>query len=429
MKFFSYTIFFLTFFIASMGQANAKMVYDNADLLSQDDEKWIKDFHGKLLEDHDIDYRIITLPVEGDLGLFATRAFKKVNVGSSSKSGKGLLLVIDPENNAVRLEVSASLEHIYTDSFVAYLQTRQMVPFFAKNRIADGILATSEFVFQRAREAAKDHDFIPPKANFSAGGGAQRDALIGKGDTALPAYKSKDTVIPDEVLTPLQVVDLYNRSMRNRDANFMKRIYTEASQVMMQEMVVTPAQMDNAIKAYNMCGQGKVYTIENLTVVKYDNEKRSCFPYFLLREDNQWKLDFVTMGRTIRFNHKAQWHFVPRTPPLLYAHAFGDSTFDQNGYPHDYTPAWLKTFRWQISYYTLGSGNTYITWVGRNSPAEKLGAQYGDRILSWMGKTNLNQKTVIEAMNQSKPGDKVWAIVLRDGKEMRLNGIAPPYKK
>ena len=407
----------------------AGMVYDQANLFSKADVNWINQFHGKLLEEYDIDYRIVTGNVKGDLGLFSNKTFKSLNVGSSSKTGRGLLLVIDPKNNNVRLEVSAGLEPVYTDSFVAYIQTRQMVPFFAANRIIDGVLATSEFVFKRAKEATAGQEFMPPSKSFSAGGGAERAALIGQGKDALPEYKSIETPVPKNDLTPLQVVDLYNRSMRNRDANFMKKIYTDASQTMMQKMVVTPAQMDSAVDAYTRCGQGIPYVIEDFAVVKYDVEPRECFPYFLTRENGQWKLDFVTMARTIRFNHNSYWHFVPRKPPIPYAYAFGDSIFDKSGYRHNYTPAWLKTFRWKISYHTLPSGKTYVTWVGKNSPAEKMGLKFGDQIMSWMGQTGFNQKTIISAMNKSKPKDKIWAIVKRNEQEIHLNSIAPLYIK
>ena len=70
-----------------------------------------------------------------------------------------------------------------------------------------------------------------------------------------------------------------------------------------------------------------------------------------------------------------------------------------------------------------------MTWVGKNSPAEKMGLKFGDQIMSWMGQTGFNQKTIISAMNKSKPKDKIWAIVKRNEQEIHLNSIAPLYIK
>jgi uncharacterized protein len=89
-----------------------------------------------------------------------------------------LLLVIDTELDRVRLEVSTSLEGVYTDAFVAYVQNRQMVPFFQSGRVADGIIATTELIVVRAQEAEAGNDFSPAMPARSMGGGATAPAGI-----------------------------------------------------------------------------------------------------------------------------------------------------------------------------------------------------------------------------------------------------------
>ncbi|HUF45644.1 MAG TPA: TPM domain-containing protein [Aestuariivirgaceae bacterium] len=123
--------------------ADPRLVDDQAGLLSGQQRDRIALHHGYLLTDFDIDYRLITVSDAGDIVEFGAERYKDLDVGNLSGSGRGLLLVIDPVRDRVRLEVGHALEGVYTDAFVAYIEQRQMVPFFQAERIADGILATT----------------------------------------------------------------------------------------------------------------------------------------------------------------------------------------------------------------------------------------------------------------------------------------------
>lgn len=411
----------------------AKTIYDQAGLFSDDEVAQLTIYHAKLLEEHDIDYRIVTIKgteKSSDLGILSNKAFKKTKTGSSSTSGKGLLLVIAPNSDQVRLEVSRTLEHIYTDSFVAYLQTRQMVPFFTDGHVANGILATTELIFTRAQEAKQNRDFMPPSKAASSGAGAQTDAKIGAGKENAPAYQSKETAMPKkeaqkEPLTPTQVVALYHQAMKNRDARPDLPIYSAKAREMMKNWTMTPAQMDNLSKTMASCQQDKELILLKLAVVRYNVAQRQCSPYFLIFEEGAWRIHLFVINELIRFNHNNEWHLKPKTINP-FGFGFGDWVFDKNRYPH---PTKTAKLRWQMATNEMYDGNTYVTWVGENSAAQKMGFQYGDRIVSWMGETRINYANIFPLMGLSKPGEKIWAMIKRDGKEMRLNSVAPPYKR
>jgi uncharacterized protein len=160
----------------------AVSVVDGAALLSERERRSIASYHDRLLADHDIDYRVVTAQTGGDVDQAGHEAFAALGVGERSGSGRGLLLLIDPNADRVRLEVAAGLEGVFTDAFVAYLEQRQMVPFFRDDRVADGILATTELIVARAQEAAAGEAFDPTTAaSFSLGGGASTAARIGAG--------------------------------------------------------------------------------------------------------------------------------------------------------------------------------------------------------------------------------------------------------
>ena len=171
----------------------APALIDRADLLDDPGRERIIAYHGRLLDEHDIDYRVLTVRAVPQIERLAHEQFAGLEVGGASRSGRGLLLVIDPESDRVRLEVSAALEGVYTDAFVAYLEHRQMVPFFRQGRIGDGILATSELIFARAQEAEAGQAFEPDRARaWSSGGGATTAARIGAGAERSPVERGAD---------------------------------------------------------------------------------------------------------------------------------------------------------------------------------------------------------------------------------------------
>ncbi|GAG07343.1 unnamed protein product, partial [marine sediment metagenome] len=163
-------------------KTDAVLVDDAAGLMDEEQRARVAEYHGFLLEDHDIDYRVVTLEDSGDISLFAVERFEELGVGQFSQTGRGLMLVIDSGRDEVRLEVGYALEGAFPDAFVAYIEERQMVPFFGARRVADGILAASELIIARAQRA-KQHAGLEsePAMTGSGGGGATAGAGLGTG--------------------------------------------------------------------------------------------------------------------------------------------------------------------------------------------------------------------------------------------------------
>jgi uncharacterized protein len=311
----------------------ALRVDDRVALFSEAQSTRIGQYHAALGDAHDIDYRVLALAGGGDINRVAHRYFEDAGVGELSASGRGLLLVIDTALDRVRLEVSTSLEGVYTDAFVAYVQNRQLVPFFQTGRVADGIVATTELIVSRAREAEAGAAFAPPMPAASMGGGAVATAGIGTVDDPAKQYKRQTQDIDVAGSPPLQVVGAYHRAMAARDARSDLPFYSADTRRMLQNWVVTPAQMDNVVRAYRSCRADGVRAQADLAVVRYDVEQRQCAPYFLRREDGRWKLDFSAASSAIRFNHENEWRF--HTPVAReYRFAFADWRIDGNGVPH-----------------------------------------------------------------------------------------------
>ncbi|MCC6758865.1 MAG: TPM domain-containing protein [Candidatus Omnitrophica bacterium] len=312
-----------------------KMVCDQTGFLSNDQIRGLTEYHAALLERYDIDLKVVVATNVGDIGLKAAAMFKELGVGEKSSTRKGVLLLIDPAQDKVRMEIPAGLDAVYTDGFVTYLQQRQMVPFFSAGRVADGVLATTELIVGRAQKAAKNEEFIAPEnlpTILAIGAGAQTKASISKGYLA-PAGGPD---VSGAGMSPQQVVDAYHQALAQGNASPDLSIYSRATKDLKRSWVVTPAQMKMELNTYQSCQVDKVSTAQNgqMAFVRYGVRQRQCAPYFLVKEDGEWKLDFSTMMQYIRFNVENKWHFdMSRVSPSVLS-AFADWQFDKNGYPY-----------------------------------------------------------------------------------------------
>lgn len=409
--------------IAWFSPTPAGTVWDEALLLDDEQRKFIAEYHMVLLTDFDTDLRVLTLSGQADVAQDAVREFAARKVGERSGTGRGLLLLIAPESDMVRLEVSEALEPVFTDTFVAYIQQRQMVPFFQSGRLADGILATTELIFARAEDAHKGEAFDPRKYEASSsGGGAQTAAGIGKGyepDTP------KQTEPVQAGSSPADTVQAYLKAMSNRDARPELPLYSKATRQMLAGWTVTPAQMDNIVRVYKKCGEPELrHPLDDQhAVLRYPVSERTCAPWFLVREDDSWRLDLTMMQQAIRFNNRNEWHFVPGVGHP-YEAAFNDLYLDRNGFPHE-----KPRQRWALSLSTRsvnGLNQTLVTYVGPGSAAERMGFRVGDRLLRWEDIELAYAGQISKSLATVEEGKVVTALIERDGQQMTLRMAAPP---
>lgn len=313
-------------------------VRDGANLMSHEQVQHVSTFHSSLLKDHDIDYRVVTENITGvDINDRAEELFTAQKVGSESRGGRGLLLVLNTTNNQVRLEVSRSLEAVYPDAFVGYLEKQQMTPFFAAGRVADGILATTELIVTRAQHATKNRgwdDEVWAQAS-TAGAGATADARLNQQSIGPSAAQVQgDVAIVGD--SPQATLTAYMHAMASHNANSDLSAYSAATRTMLKGWVMTTAQMNNLVNLYRNClPTTQSINVDNtLAVIRYPIEQRQCSPWFFVREQSAWRLDLFTQQRHVRFGRDNSWHFTSTSAASNPFHfAFEDWEFDGAGYP------------------------------------------------------------------------------------------------
>lgn len=293
----------------------------------------LAEYHAYLAADHDIDYRVVTVPGVDDVNTFAVERFERLAATSRGRSGRGLLLVIDAEHDLVRLEVSYALEGSYPDAFVAYVEHRQMVPFFARDRVADGILAATELIVTRAQRAAANAGFEGEAwSSGSGGGGATAPAHLGAAPEPPPTGHPERPRPAGR--TPAGTLEAYLGAMRDRDATPDLEIYTPETRSLLRTWVMTPAQMDGVARTYRRCHPepARFGPRGDLAVIRYPVAERECAPWFFRRTDGGWALDLTMMQKAIRFGRTNAWHFAAGVEHP-YRFAFTDWRFDRRGFP------------------------------------------------------------------------------------------------
>jgi len=297
------------------------LVEDRAGLLSEDEEASVAGWHAALLAQHDIDYRVLTVAGPTDLAALALRHFEEAEVGRHSRTGRGLLLVIDADSERVRLEVARELEGVFVDSFVAYVEREQMAPFFAAGRVGDGIVAASELIAGRAEDAIAQ-GALDERAALAgtAGGGAESRAGVGQGYKRPTARAEAGGAAQT---APLGTVAAYLGAMAAHEASPDLDLYTPETRAMLSGHVVTRGQMDNIVRTYRDCPAAQVSEQGGFAVVEHPGDSGRCAPWFLARgPDGLWRLDLLVMQRAVRFDTRNQWRVAAPEALGDYAFAF-----------------------------------------------------------------------------------------------------------
>lgn len=316
------------------GADDLEFLDDQADLLSKESRQRIIAYHRALLTDFEIHCKIVTLarPSE-DLNGAAVDLFD--DLGASTGRARGLLFLVDPLGEQVRIEVGYDLEHIFPDAFVGYIERRQMVPFFQRGMVGAGIEATEELFITRIQRSSTGQPFdaateLGSIGHYTGGGGARQEVAIGSGRLAdQPATADPDSYQPGA--TPEQSLAVYRQVLLDRVKDPNLPLYTQHTRKFLSSWVVTDAQQENALRSLSEATVDQVLVSGNQAVIRFPVLHRTHPPYFLENHGQGWELDFATMNRVIRMNHRNMWHFTSQEHRYMFG--FTDWKFDPNGFP------------------------------------------------------------------------------------------------
>ena len=315
-----------------------EFVGDYARLVPAESVERTNQLLGALLKDTDIE--IIATAVESLNGepitAYSNRIFERWEVGSATRGNRGLLLVIAEEEEEVRLEVSYGLEGIFTDAFVSYIEHEQMVPYFQRGRVGEGIEATVELVARRAYEGIRGQAYDPNAETSptiggfrSGGGGADTDVPL-DGEPAPDPEPADDPTRSYFAAQPTpeaaweRFLELNRRRIKATDLG----IYDDAARRLLR--VNSNAGQDHIARLYDGATATVLSEGERAAVVFLDDPDHLLAPWFFHKTVEGWQLDGGMYPDVIGYNHRNQWFFRRRDHAYMFA--FNDFRFDGHGF-------------------------------------------------------------------------------------------------
>ena len=323
----------LSMLLSCISDPEHSFVQDQAELLSAAQEQRLSEFQHLLLKERDVHLFIATLnQPAGNLDQMALELFEKKSLGEQTSGARGLLLVIDPHQQQVRIEVGYDLEGVFPDGFIAGLEYDQMLPFFQQNRIGHGIEALTELLVTRLTRNDIPKSKSSPATDHRSGGAGAKIRITQKAPvTTDNSLADGGAFLPQA--TPIATLESYRDSLSAFNKNPNLAIYTPESRNFFSRWLVTDGQQQNALRTLEeSLPAAEVVKQNNLAVIRFPVMNRQASPYFLRNSPAGWQLDFITMNQTIGFNHRNQWHFRVQEHP--YSFAFKDWHIDSNGFPH-----------------------------------------------------------------------------------------------
>lgn len=308
---------------------------DRAGLLSQAEREHLVKYNAALLDDLDIHFKLIVLNAKADdINRLAAELFG--DLGKRTKGAKGLLFLVDPVGQQVRIEVGYDLEQIFPDILIGYLEHAQMIPFFEVGAVGPGIEATMELLIGRMQRAVPGHAFdpdheLPDLAHFSGGAGVRSSAVIGAANVRQQKDQTarRDNFQPQA--TPEETLQFYMHALKTHVKDPQLPLFTPETRKFFSKWVVTDAQQDNELRSLRERVEATILRSGNYAVLRYPLESRLQSPYFFRKGDEGWMLDFATMNWVLQMNHKNMWMMKKMDHPYMFA--FADWLFDKNGFP------------------------------------------------------------------------------------------------
>lgn len=214
------------------------------------------------------------------------------------------------KQSRIFVESSASLQ---LENIQDYISNALIPPFFENGRIGDGIVLSVSFISKTL--LSKDYAALD-----------QETPTEYKKELELKVFDA--TLIHQE--TPEDAYQSFSYAVFAEHVK-VKELYTEDSIEFLEEY---PILEFNELK--NTLEESK-YDIKingDLCVIFYYADSRRA-PFFLRREQNLWKIDWIARSLLIEYDDQKYWHFTDTNNIFMFA--FNGYKFDKNGYIYQLT--------------------------------------------------------------------------------------------
>jgi hypothetical protein len=323
---------------SSSHYARSNLFDDAGALLGPEASRRIRAYLAWVGEQYGIDYHVVVAELDGAtpeeraVELFAERAPGGLN------GGKGLLLLVDPRGQQVRVEVGYALEPYLTDLAASRMLSDYLAPYFRSGDASAGIEASIEALVERirpgleasaqarveptaqpmavvdatARTAAGDLESARTELPPSGGGGASLDLA-----RALPEGRLDD--ITRDSLRSILVPQPDPRQARDLEIALLHKgfylqeaeLYDAAWRAAARRSEWNPSRLKQIARQWDRPYE---VSVEEPHAVAYYRGARDLGPVFLRREAKGWVIDASAGARGVVYDYSNQCWYVRDEP-------------------------------------------------------------------------------------------------------------------
>ena len=266
--------------------------------------------------------------------------FRQREIGKDAATG-GVLILIETGNQAARIEVSYSLETVFTDAMIGLLAHDQLAPYASYQVEGMAIMDVLHFLKEFALEQAVLGGFKLPdqyrmgaafkakQLQFSGGAGAQVDISQVPTDVdfkkPVPASQLNNYL---PATTPQESLEAYKRSLKNYVGDPDLILFTEGSQLMRKQYPFAPFEELLRLRRL-MESEPLKYTINGQYAVAISDHPAHGFtPVLMKKIDGKWRIDIVEVWKNIFFDPDGNYFLKNNNS----AYAFGLEDFGKGRY-------------------------------------------------------------------------------------------------
>ena len=274
-------------------------VHDRAGFLAEGKEELLNRRLAQMHRESGIDAHLLfEAPAPGtSLELFATRRFERLGVGEHALA-RGLLLVIDPRGERLRVEVGYGLEGIFPDALTGHWIDDHARLLFEADEPALMLRLTLRMIEHRVRTSLLQGAFQarserhPPRLRHGSGGGGASQRIPGGGSATLASASSRAAV--SEELAPAPSAWLaYERYLLwlAEGAPPTAELLTAESRSHLASFPITPTLLDHI--ALEEAGRIVGLVEVGDRALLYSTNEPLGPPLFLRRGGAGWQIDVV----------------------------------------------------------------------------------------------------------------------------------------
>lgn len=279
-----------------------------------------------------IDVRVITLKSSNsDINVLAHTLFQEKEIGKTTSNG-GILLLIDAENRNARIEVSYSLEDLFTDALTGRLARSQLAPYASYQIVGMAVMDVLRYLYDSALEQAVYGNFNLPEqfANseafqvrqllYSGGGGAK---------TAIPAIPMDEDLkknVPESKLalyapssSPKETIEAYKRSLTDYIGYAELSLFTEGSQEMRRRYPFAPYEAVADLRGILAAEPLTIYTQGEHAVALPDTPVSGYRPILMKRTNDVWQIHIVETMKNLFFIGGGKYQLQNVNTPYAFA--------------------------------------------------------------------------------------------------------------